>query len=92
MDRVRFGTGLTLLLHWFSTIRDAMTFEKKECDSAEIQHVDFSDSHPSSRKAINAQLIFACTVFGAASFLFGFDDKIISPVAALPAFVGGSKS
>ena len=88
MDRVRFGAGLTLFLHWVSTVRNAMTFEKE--DPAEVQHVDFSDSPSSSRRAINAQLIFACTVFGAASFLFGFDDKIISPVAALPAFVGGS--
>ncbi|KAJ5034001.1 hypothetical protein NUH16_005419 [Penicillium rubens] len=56
--------------------------------STETQHVDYSDSDaPRKSHAINALLIFACTVFGAASFLFGFDDKIISPVAALPDFV-----
>jgi hypothetical protein len=57
-----------------------------KCPSAEIQHVDYSDS-PRKPQAVNFQLIFACTVFAAASFLFGFDDKIISPVAALPDFV-----
>ncbi|KXG51181.1 Major facilitator superfamily domain, general substrate transporter [Penicillium griseofulvum] len=57
-----------------------------KCPSPEIQHVDYSDS-PRKSQAINFQLIFACTVFAAASFLFGFDDKIISPVAALPDFV-----
>ncbi|KAJ5139075.1 uncharacterized protein N7515_003923 [Penicillium bovifimosum] len=57
----------------------------EKCDPTEIHHVDYSNT---PRKAvINAQLIFACTVFGAASFLFGFDDKIISPVAALVPFV-----
>ncbi|CAG8072516.1 unnamed protein product [Penicillium olsonii] len=82
MDRVRFGAGLTLFLHWLSSVR-VMIFKS---DAAEVQHVDFSDS-PHAGKAINARLIFTCVVFGAASFLFGFDDKIISPVAALPAFV-----
>lgn len=64
-----------------------------KCPSTETQHVDYSDatSRPKSQ-AINARLIFACTIFGAASFLFGFDDKIISPVAALPGFVGVAKS
>ena len=85
MDRVRFGAGLTLFLHWLSSVR-VMIFKS---DAAEVQHVDFSDS-PHAGKAINARLIFTCVVFGAASFLFGFDDKIISPVAALPAFVSGS--
>ncbi|KAJ5598300.1 hypothetical protein N7537_008384 [Penicillium hordei] len=58
-----------------------------KCGSAETQHVDYSDRESHRKSAINVQLIFACTVFGAASFLFGFDDKIISPVAALPDFV-----
>ena len=59
-----------------------------KCGSTETQHVDYSDSDaPRKSHAINVQLIFACIVFGAASFLFGFDDKIISPVAALPDFV-----
>ncbi|OQD88460.1 hypothetical protein PENSOL_c072G03311 [Penicillium solitum] len=59
-----------------------------KCASAETQHVDYSDRESRRKSAINVQLIVACTVFGAASFLFGFDDKIISPVAALPDFVG----
>lgn len=87
---VRFGAALTLILHWGSSIRNAMSGLScvKEHDS-EIQHVDFSDAPGQSHtgNAINTQLILACVVFGAASFLFGFDDKIISPVAALPAFV-----
>ncbi|KAJ5202373.1 hypothetical protein N7449_004452 [Penicillium cf. viridicatum] len=58
-----------------------------KCGSAETQHVDYSDRKSRRKSAINVHLIFACTVFGAASFLFGFDDKIISPVAALPGFV-----
>jgi len=36
---------------------------------------------------INNLLIYACLVFGAASFIFGFDDKIISPVMGLAPFV-----
>ncbi|CAG8403462.1 unnamed protein product [Penicillium salamii] len=77
MSRVRVGTALTLLLHWLSSF----TMDKS---ASEVQHVDFPHSRHSQ---INARLIFTCVVFGAASFLFGFDDKIISPVAALPAFV-----
>lgn len=88
---VRFGAALTLIWHWGSSIRNAMSGLScvKEHDSAEIQHVNFSEAPGQSHtgNAINAQLILACVVFGAASFLFGFDDKIISPVAALPAFV-----
>lgn len=61
-----------------------------KCASAETQHVDYSDRESRRKSAINIQLIVACTVFGAASFLFGFDDKIISPVAALPDFVGAA--
>ncbi|OJJ38523.1 hypothetical protein ASPWEDRAFT_36172 [Aspergillus wentii DTO 134E9] len=49
----------------------------------QIQHVDA----PCHGPTVNAFLVLACTVFGAASFLFGFDDKIISPVAALKPFV-----
>jgi len=37
--------------------------------------------------AVNVLLILACVAFGSASFLFGYDDKVISPVAALTAFV-----
>jgi hypothetical protein len=80
--------GLTTLFwHWFCSIRVAMSCRKEDDGSgADVQHVDLLHEGRSG-KAINAQLIFACTVFGAASFLFGFDDKIISPVAALVPFV-----
>lgn len=37
--------------------------------------------------AINPLLICSCLAFGAASFLFGYDDKVISPVAATQYFV-----
>ena len=36
---------------------------------------------------INAFLIYACTTFAAASLLFGYDDKVISPIVALQPFV-----
>jgi len=38
-------------------------------------------------KAINALLIFACITVGGSSMLFGYDDKVISPIAALEPFV-----
>ncbi|KAK7702694.1 hypothetical protein SLS57_011245 [Botryosphaeria dothidea] len=38
-------------------------------------------------KAVNPFLIATCTTFAAASFLFGFDDKVISPIIALEPFV-----
>jgi hypothetical protein len=37
--------------------------------------------------AVNLLLLVACMAFGSASFLFGYDDKVISPIAALDAFV-----
>lgn len=37
--------------------------------------------------AINLTLLLSCLAFGASSFLFGYDDRVISPVAATPAFV-----
>lgn len=37
--------------------------------------------------AINLMLVCSCLAFGASSFLFGYDDRVISPVAATPAFV-----
>lgn len=40
-----------------------------------------------SGNAVNPFLIFACVTFAAASFLFGYDDKVISPIIALEPFV-----
>lgn len=78
---------------WLTFFRIRICIMSFKCGSTETQHVDYSDSHaPRKSHKINFQLIFACTVFGAASFLFGFDDKIISPVAALPDFVGAAAS
>ncbi len=37
--------------------------------------------------AVNFLLVLSCLAFGAGSFLFGYDDKVISPVAATPFFV-----
>ncbi|KAJ5612357.1 hypothetical protein N7510_005551 [Penicillium lagena] len=62
----------------------------REKQDLEIQHLGLSSSSEPLRSqggAINALLVFACAVFGAASFLFGYDDKLISPVAALTPFV-----
>lgn len=58
--------------------------DKDEHGSAEVEHVDRSTRE---KGAVNARLVFACIVFGAASFMFGYDDKLISPVAALSGFV-----
>ncbi|KAL4874786.1 general substrate transporter [Aspergillus karnatakaensis] len=46
-----------------------------------------SNAPASDADAVNALLILACIAFGSASFVFGFDDKIISPLAALSEFV-----
>lgn len=72
------------------------TIEKEDvvvADSktVESQHVDVINpqlEHAATGKgAVNALLILACIAFGSASFLFGYDDKVISPIAALSAFV-----
>lgn len=68
--------------HWACTLRTAMT-DKNEFGS-EVEHIDHLDRE---KGAVNALLILACMVFAAASFIFGYDDKIISPVVALPEFV-----
>jgi hypothetical protein len=48
------------------------------------------DERPAEEKrTVNAFLILTCVIFSAASLLFGFDDKIISPVASLEPFVSG---
>ena len=62
-----------------------MFTDKEEIGSAEIEHVNTSENR--QRGTINPLLVVACAVFGAASFMFGYDDKVISPIIALPAFV-----
>lgn len=61
-----------------------MKTDKGGVESAEIEHIDHTHH---GQRAVNALLILACTVFAAASFIFGYDDKLISPVMALPQFV-----
>lgn len=58
--------------------------DKDAHGSAEVEHVDHSSR---DKGAVNARLVFACITFCAASFMFGYDDKLISPVAALSGFV-----
>lgn len=59
--------------------------------TVETQHVDAvkpqPEPVPSGKGAVNLLVILSCIAFGSASFLFGYDDKVISPVAALQAFV-----
>lgn len=37
--------------------------------------------------AVNILLIYSCVVFAAASFLYGYDNAVVGPVAALGPFV-----
>lgn len=77
-------TPVALFSHWAYALRTAvMAPDKEECGSAEIEHID----RRCEKGPVNTLLILACIVFGAASFIFGYDDKIISPVIALPTFV-----
>ncbi|KAJ5903695.1 hypothetical protein N7504_006078 [Penicillium tannophilum] len=62
-----------------------MSTDKKKIPSAEIEHIDRPDHH--QKGTVNTLLVVACIVFGAASFMFGYDDKVISPMIALPAFI-----
>ncbi|KAE8422561.1 hypothetical protein BDV36DRAFT_291390 [Aspergillus pseudocaelatus] len=76
-------------IHWHSLLKiRAISFKDRidDVDAVEAQHIDVLRDGQ-TRNAINTCLIFTCTVVSAASFLFGFDDKIISPVAASPASV-----
>ena len=82
---VSISSPIALLLHWISTLRRVMSTDKDEIGSAEIEHVDRSKHH--QKGTVNTLLVVACVVFGAASFMFGYDDKVISPMIALPAFV-----
>ncbi|OKL55953.1 hypothetical protein UA08_08604 [Talaromyces atroroseus] len=59
--------------------------ESVDDKAVQVQHVDAV--RPRAENAVNACLIYACIAFGSASFLFGYDDKVISPVAALNGFV-----
>lgn len=59
----------------------------------QIQHVD-AEGHPTilasdvgETKVFNFMLILACITFAAPAILFGYDDKVISPVAAMEQFV-----
>ncbi|PWY78601.1 sugar transporter [Aspergillus eucalypticola CBS 122712] len=58
-------------------------------DVSHVQHVDFASESrtPSKERTVNFFLLLTCAAFGSASLVFGFDDKIISPVAALAPFV-----
>ncbi|KAJ5966073.1 hypothetical protein N7481_012787 [Penicillium waksmanii] len=77
-------TPTALLSHWAWSLRAAMNVDKNEIASAEVEHVD---PRRSEKGAVNFLLVFSCIIFGAASFIFGYDDKLISPLAALTPFV-----
>lgn len=61
--------------------------------SGDIQHVDEEGrnvvlaSQTGSDKVWNPLLILSCVAFGCTSVLFGYDDKVVSPVAAMEPFV-----
>ncbi|KAL7912430.1 general substrate transporter [Trichoderma velutinum] len=59
-----------------TTIAESITFT-----------VSPTETVPPDHGAINVLLILSCLAFGAASFLFGYDDKVISSVAATEYFV-----
>ncbi|KAJ5936490.1 hypothetical protein N7454_005125 [Penicillium verhagenii] len=61
-----------------------MSTDKDEIGSSEIENINPQNDQKST---VNILLVVACIVFGAASFMFGYDDKVISPMIALPAFV-----
>ena len=76
----------------------ALELEAKAVDPSVTQHEEKSEKSenivevpPSEKKAIghaiNALLVFSCVTVGASSMLFGYDDKVISPIAALEPFV-----
>jgi hypothetical protein len=69
----------------------AITAETKT--GSTVDHVDSQgaavvlSSEVNSTRVWNPLLIISCVSFGAASMLFGYDDKVISPVAAMETFV-----
>ena len=88
MDTECQGTSKSLLVallsQWTCSLRATLVMPgKDECRSAEVERMN----RRHKEGPINVLLILACIVFGAASFMFGYDDKVISPVIALPAFV-----
>lgn len=60
--------------------------EASHVDKEDTQNVVLSSEVDSSR-VWNPLLILSCVFFAASSMLFGFDDKVISPVAAMETFV-----
>jgi hypothetical protein len=64
--------------------------------STKVQHIDERGrnvvlaSETDSAKVWNPLLILSCVTFGCTSILFGYDDKVISPVAAMEPFVTAS--
>ncbi|OJJ04854.1 hypothetical protein ASPVEDRAFT_44398 [Aspergillus versicolor CBS 583.65] len=65
-----------------------MATTEKPAQSWHIDGVEAPGSQTEPEKgAVNALMILACIAFGSASFVFGFDDKVISPLAALSEFV-----
>ena len=61
--------------------------------STQVQHIDEQGrnvvlaSETDSEKVWNPLLVLSCVAFGCTSILFGYDDKVISPVAAMRPFV-----
>lgn len=60
--------------------------ESAHVDKDSAQNVVLS-SEVDSARVWNPMLILSCVFFAASSMLFGFDDKVISPVAAMETFV-----
>ncbi|KAB5518931.1 general substrate transporter [Coniochaeta sp. 2T2.1] len=60
-----------------------------EKPTGEAEHVSATttDVVKPDKGAVNVLMIMSCLAFGAASFLFGYDDKVISPIAATPFFI-----
>lgn len=71
-----------------SDTQSVKTIEKTMQDATHEENAD-GERSPSlpTGNPINAFLIYTCTTFAAASLLFGFDDKVISPIVALQPFV-----
>lgn len=69
-------------------IDGSKTSSSEKTDAIGVLHHEETPAPIVARgNAVNNFLIFACTTFAAASFLFGYDDKVISPIIALEPFV-----